>query len=153
VKQLQIKDLSFATSNYGRCATVLPIFLKFSVFGTRAALIAFDSYRRERGRLFNIDGVNSTWRRNMKSILMGAIVASAAFVAPAMAWEGQKVACYDKHWVPATYSTEKYLEYPSKKKWEHKDGQMVKMYYPPIYMEKRTMSKPGHYVLRKAPCN
>lgn len=87
----------------------------------------------------------------MKTVLIAA-VAAMSFAAPAMAWEGQKVACYDKHWMPATYTTSKHLEYAAKHKWEHVDGQMVKMYYPPIYMEKRSMKKPGHYVLRQAPC-
>lgn len=88
----------------------------------------------------------------MKTILMGAIVAMAAVASPALAWEGQKVACYDKVWVPATYHTKKILEYPAKMKWEHINGQMVEMHYAPIYMEKRYMTKEGHYVLRKAAC-
>ena len=86
-----------------------------------------------------------------KTMFMAA--AAMMFAAPAVAWEGQKVACYDKHWVPATYTTSKHLEYPAKHKWEHVDGQMVKMYYPPIYMEKTHLKKAGHYVLRAAPCN
>ena len=89
----------------------------------------------------------------MKTIMIGAIVAMAAAASPALAWEGQKVACYDKVYVETTYTVTKELEYPSKKKWEHHDGQMVKMYYPPIYMENRHVDTPGHYVLRKAPCN
>jgi len=89
----------------------------------------------------------------MKTIMMGAFVAMAAVASPAVAWEGQKVACYDKVWVPATYTVKKYLEYPAKQKWEHHDGQMVKMHYPAIYMTKRHVDKPGHYELRKAPCN
>ena len=89
----------------------------------------------------------------MKTILMGAIVAvAAAAAAPAMAWEGQKVACFDKVWIPATYMTKKHLEYPAKMKWEHHNGQMVEMHYPPIYMEKRYVKTEGHYVLRKAAC-
>lgn len=88
----------------------------------------------------------------MKTIMMGAIVAMAAAATPALAWEGQKVACYDKVWIPATYATKKHLEYPAKMKWEHHNGQMVEMHYPPIYMEKRYVKTPGHYVLRKAAC-
>jgi heat shock protein HslJ len=88
----------------------------------------------------------------MKKMMFTA-AAATMFAAPAAAWEGQKVACYDKHWVPATYTTTKHLEYESKHKWEHVDGQMVKMYYPPVYMEKTHLKEKGHYVLRKAPCN
>ena len=75
------------------------------------------------------------------------------FAAPAVAWEGKKVACYDKHWVPATYYTTKHLEMDAKYQWEHVDGQYVKVYSPPVYMEKTHLKKAGHYVLRKAPCN
>lgn len=88
----------------------------------------------------------------MKTILMSAIVAMAAAASPAVAWEGQKVACYDKVWVPATYAANKYLKHPAKTTWEHANGQMVEMYYPPIYMEKRYVKTEGHYVLRKAVC-
>ena len=89
----------------------------------------------------------------MKSILMGAIIAVAATAsAPAMAWEGQKVACYDKVYVPATYKTTKHMKYPAKTKWEHHNGQMVEMYYAPVYMEMRHVATEGHYVLRKAVC-
>ncbi|MFY9241023.1 MAG: hypothetical protein WAO78_19515 [Roseovarius sp.] len=52
----------------------------------------------------------------MKSILMGTIIAVAATAsAPAMVWEGQKVACYDKVYVPTTYKTSKHLKHPAKK--------------------------------------
>ncbi len=88
----------------------------------------------------------------MKAILMGAIVAMAAAGTPALAWQGQKVACYDKVWVPATYHTKKYLEYPAKMQWEHSNGQMVEMHYPAVYIEKKSLAKEGHYVLRKAAC-
>ena len=47
----------------------------------------------------------------MKKMMFTA-AAATMFAAPAAAWEGQKVACYDKHWVPATYTTSKHLEYP-----------------------------------------
>ncbi|MEQ9260769.1 MAG: hypothetical protein RIG84_16910 [Roseovarius sp.] len=83
------------------------------------------------------------------------VIAAAAMVlgGPALAWEGQKVACYDKHWVPTTYKVSHHLEMAAKTQWEHADGQYVKVYYPPVYMEKKMVDKPGHYVLRKAPCN
>ncbi|WP_157932954.1 hypothetical protein [Roseovarius salinarum] len=88
----------------------------------------------------------------MKAIITGAIITMAAAATPALAWEGKKVACYDKVWVPATYKSKKVLEYPAKKKWEHHDGQMVKMRYPAIYMVKKYVDMEGHYELHKAPC-
>ena len=43
----------------------------------------------------------------MKKTLISAVVAAVAFAAPAMAWEGQTVACYDKVLVPAKYEYSK----------------------------------------------
>jgi len=45
----------------------------------------------------------------MNKTLVSAVVAAIAFAAPAMAWEGKTVACYDKHLVPAKYSATKVL--------------------------------------------
>ena len=88
----------------------------------------------------------------MKKTILTAVAATMISAVPALAWEGKAVECYDKVWVGPKYATEKVLEYPAKKKWEHKNGQMVKMYYAPIYMEKKTLVKEGHYVLKKAAC-
>jgi hypothetical protein len=87
----------------------------------------------------------------MKTILLAA-AGAVAMAGSAAAWEGKAVACYDKVWVPASYTTTKVLEYPAKMKWEHRNGQMVEMHYAPIYMEQKHLVKEGHYVLRKAPC-
>ena len=88
----------------------------------------------------------------MKKVFAGAAVL-AALAAPAFAWEGQVVACYDKVWVPAKYSTSKTLIMAAHTEWEHNGmGQMVKMHYPAVYKEHKHMTKPGHYVAVKAPC-
>ncbi|GGB03154.1 hypothetical protein [Allosediminivita pacifica] len=88
----------------------------------------------------------------MKKIVAGAFFAVTAFAAPAMAWEGQVVACYDKVWVPASYEYSKKLIMAGHKEWEYKNGQMVKVWYPPVYKEIEHMTQPGHYIARKAPC-
>ena len=88
----------------------------------------------------------------MKKILAGAIVA-AAFAAPAFAWEGQVVSCYDKVYMPPEFDTSLELIMAAHTEWEHVNGQMVQMHYPAVYREHRTMTKPGHYVARRAPCN
>lgn len=88
----------------------------------------------------------------MKKILVGAFLATSAFAAPAFAWEGHVVACYDKIWVPATYKTTKHLKMAAHTEWEYRHGQMVKVHYPAVYIEKRHKDKPGHYVARKAAC-
>ncbi|MDA7424233.1 hypothetical protein [Thalassococcus lentus] len=88
----------------------------------------------------------------MKKVLLGAVFAASAFAAPAFAWEGQVVACYDKVWVPAKYKYNKTLVMAAHSEWEHKNGQMIKMHYPAVYKEHKHLVKPGHYVARKAPC-
>jgi hypothetical protein len=82
-----------------------------------------------------------------------AAAVAAMFGAPAMAWEGHKIECYDKHWVPATYTTSKKLKHAARTEWEHRDGQLAKVHYPAMYIEHTHLATAGHYVLRKAPCN
>lgn len=88
----------------------------------------------------------------MKKTLLAAAAATVALSAPAFAWEGKKVACYDKVWQDPVYQYTQELEYPAKMKWEHVNGQMVEMHYAPIYMQKKTMVRGGRYVLVKAAC-
>ncbi len=88
----------------------------------------------------------------MKKVLIGAFLAASALAAPAFAWEGQVVACYDKVWVPAKYSTSKTLIMAAHTEWEHRNGQMIKVHYPAVYKEMKHLETPGHYVARKAPC-
>ncbi|MBL6429599.1 MULTISPECIES: hypothetical protein [Maritimibacter] len=88
----------------------------------------------------------------MKKLIAGAVLASA-FAAPAFAWEGHVVACYDKVWVPASYAYSKKLIMAAHTEWEHnKKGQMVKVHYPAVYKEIKTMTAPGHYVAKAAKC-
>lgn len=89
----------------------------------------------------------------MKKLIAGAVLAASAFAAPAFAWEGHVVACYDKVWVPASYSYTKKLIMAAHTEWEHnKKGQMVRMHYPAVYQEVKTMTAPGHYVAKAAAC-
>ncbi|KNG92866.1 hypothetical protein [Pseudaestuariivita atlantica] len=88
----------------------------------------------------------------MKKLTIAAIVASAGFAAPALAWEGKVIACYDKVWVPAKYSTTHVPHQAAKTKWVYQNGQMVEIYYPAIMKEMKTLVKEGYYIKRKAPC-
>ncbi|KUF11556.1 hypothetical protein [Pseudoponticoccus marisrubri] len=88
----------------------------------------------------------------MKKVLAGVFLAATALAAPAMAWESQVVACYDKVYVPPKYKTHKKLVMAAHYEWEHKHGQMVKVYYPAVYKEYRHKEHEGYYVARKAPC-
>ncbi|WP_417205363.1 hypothetical protein [Antarctobacter sp.] len=87
----------------------------------------------------------------MKKVLVGALIA-AAFAAPAMAWEGKVVACYDKVWVPAKYGYKQHLIMAAHTEWEYKNGQMIKVHYPAVYKESKHMVKEGYYVAKKAAC-
>ncbi|SPF81335.1 hypothetical protein [Pseudoprimorskyibacter insulae] len=89
----------------------------------------------------------------MKKLLIGAALVASSFAAPAFAWEGQVVACYDKVWVPAKYDYSKKLIMAAHSEWEHnKKGQMVKVYYPAVYKQSKHLKEAGHYVAVQAPC-
>ncbi len=88
----------------------------------------------------------------MKSFFAAAVVAFAAIGAPALAWEGQIVACYDKDLVGPKYSYSKTLIKPAKTQWEHRHGQLVEVYYPAVYKENRHLVQEQHYVVRKGAC-
>jgi hypothetical protein len=84
---------------------------------------------------------------------MAAAVVLVSFAAPAMAWEGKVVACYDSHYVADQYKVTKHLHSKARTAWEHRGKQLVEVYYAPVYIEKRTLAVKGHYVKRKAPCH
>lgn len=89
----------------------------------------------------------------MKKTILATLAVTFVSATSALAWEGKPLKCYDKHWVGPKYSTTKVLDKPAKTTWEHnKAGQMVKMYYAPMYMEQKTLVMEGHYVLREAKC-
>ena len=88
----------------------------------------------------------------MKTKLIAAAVVLTSFAAPAMAWEGQVVACYDSVWVPAQYKTSKKLHSGAHTKWEHRGDQLVEVYYAPVYIEHRHQVSKGYYLKRKAAC-
>ena len=89
----------------------------------------------------------------MKKLIAGVVLAASTLAAPAFAWEGHVVACYDKVWVPASYTYGKTLVMAAHTEWEHnKKGQMVRVHYPAVYKEEKTMKTPGHYVAKEAAC-
>lgn len=88
----------------------------------------------------------------MKMKMITAAVVLASFAAPAMAWEGQVVACYDSVYVPPQYKTHKKLHSGAHTKWEHRGNQMVEVYYAPVYIESRVQVSKGYYLKRKAAC-
>jgi hypothetical protein len=89
----------------------------------------------------------------MNKALVSAVVAAIAFAAPAMAWEGKTVACYDKHLVPAKYSATKVLVKAGKSQYEHRNGHIEFVAYPPVYKEIRTKTPDAHYVMREISCH
>lgn len=88
----------------------------------------------------------------MKKILFTSVIAAIGFAAPAMAWEGKTVACYDKHLVPAKYSVEKVLVKGGKKQYEHRNGHIELVSYPPVYRQVKTLKAGAHYVMREVAC-
>lgn len=85
---------------------------------------------------------------------ISAVVIAAAIVigSPALAWKGQVVKCYDGVLVPAKYDYVKTLHSPARTAWEHRKGQLVEMYYPAVYIEKKVLVTKQHWVKRQAKC-
>lgn len=89
----------------------------------------------------------------MKKTIMTAVAATLISATGAFAWEGTPIVCYDKHFVAPQYAVTKTLKKPAKTMMEHnKHGQVVEMYYPPVYIENRVLIAEGHFVMRQAPC-
>lgn len=89
----------------------------------------------------------------MKKTLFTAVIAAIGFAAPAMAWEGNTVACYDKKLMPATYTYKKHLVKDGKKQYEHRNGRIELVSYPPVYRQVATLKSGAHYVMRQVKCN
>lgn len=89
----------------------------------------------------------------MKKTLFTAVIAAIGFAAPAMAWEGKTVACYDKHLVPATYTYTKHLVKGGKKQYEHRNGRIELVSYPAVYRQVATLKKASHYVMVQVKCH
>ena len=70
-----------------------------------------------------------------------------------IAWEGETVACYDKHLVPAKYSSTKVLVKGEKQQYEHRNGHIELVRYPAVYKEVRTKTADSHYVMVKIKCH
>lgn len=94
----------------------------------------------------------------MKKIALPALALAMVpfFSAPAAAWEGQVVECFDKVYVAPEYRHTKHLVKEASTTLEHrgtgKHMQMVRVHYPAIYEETRTLVRAGHYVMRPAAC-
>lgn len=89
----------------------------------------------------------------MKTALIAAAVTAIGFAAPAVAWEGKVVACYDKVWVGPEYKVTKKLVREAHYKWEHnKAGQATKVWYPAVYEQVKTQTSNGYYLEVKAAC-
>ena len=88
----------------------------------------------------------------MKKTLFTAVIAAIGFAAPAMAWEGSTVACYDKHLVPAKYEYSKHKIKDGVKQYEHRNGRIELVSYPPVYKQTRTLVKGAHYVMVQVDC-
>jgi len=89
----------------------------------------------------------------MKKTLFTAVIAAIGFAAPAMAWEGKTVACYDKHLVPATYTYTKHIVKGGKKQYEHRNGRIELVSYPPVYRQVATLKAEAHYVMVPIQCH
>lgn len=82
-----------------------------------------------------------------------AVLAAMTLATPALAWEGQVLKCYGKVWQAPKYEVSQYLVKKSHTELEHnKHGQLMKVYYPAVYAEKKSLVKRGHWVMVEEPC-
>ncbi len=94
----------------------------------------------------------------MKKLTIPALALAMApfFSAPAAAWEGHVVECFDKVYVAPEYKYSKHLVKHAKTKLEHRGSgehmQVVRVHYPAVYEQSRTLVRPGHYVMKPAAC-
>ena len=79
-------------------------------------------------------------------------IALIMLAAPAFAWEGKVKACYGKVWNPAEYSVKEVLFKPARTAWEHRKGQLVEVYYAPVYREHKTLVHKAHWIMRREHC-
>lgn len=91
----------------------------------------------------------------MKKVLMatGAAIVAMSAAAPAMAWEGKTAACYEKKFYDTQYKVSHEMVKPSKQQYEHRNGRIELVVYPPVYREIRTQTFPAHYVMVPVACH
>ena len=85
--------------------------------------------------------------------MITAGIALLCLASPALAWEGKTVACYNKVLVPAKYSVTKVKIKEGKQQYEHRNGRIELVDYPPLYKEQRKLVEPEYYVMRPIPCH
>ncbi len=90
----------------------------------------------------------------MKHAALAALAVGMAFLAaPAAAFEGHVKKCYHQHWQEPEYKYTQHLVRKGYKRMEYRgNNKAEKVYYPPVYKEKRTKVSKGRYVLRQVAC-
>lgn len=71
----------------------------------------------------------------VKTTILAAATVLVSFATPAMAREGKVVAYYDSVWIPAKTEEHKKLHSAAHINWEHRSGQLVEVYYAPVYIQ------------------
>ncbi len=87
----------------------------------------------------------------MKTILFAA-AAAMTMAAPAVAWEGRTVACFDKVWVGPTYATSKKLVMAPHDEYKHTKHGVELVRYDAVYREYKHKVSDGHWVMKEVPC-
>ena len=103
----------------------------------------------------------------MKKLLVAALVLAPLLfaAAPADAFKGHVQSCYKQVWQPPVYRTTQHLvraaytqieprgTCSSQRRGHCSTVDAVKVHYPAVYKEKRTMVKAGRYVLQQVACD
>ena len=115
----------------------------------------FRHFRDVPGNMDPPTNLFSVGEEYMKTAIFTAAVAAIGFAAPALAWDntGYAVQCYNETYVGPTYEYSKKLIREAEYKWEHnKAGQLVKVYYPPVYEQVKTKTARGYVLEVPAAC-
>ncbi len=88
----------------------------------------------------------------MNKTLMALTLAAVSIGAPAAAWEGRTAACFEKKYYDAQYTVRHELVKPQKQQYEHRNGRIELIVYPPVFREIRTQTFPAHYVMEPISC-
>ncbi len=87
----------------------------------------------------------------MKKALI-ALAAFTAMSAPAVAWEGRTVACFDKVYVGPTYVTTKEPIMAPHQEYKHTKHGVELVQYDAVYREYKHKVSDGHWVMKQVPC-
>lgn len=89
----------------------------------------------------------------MKRLAIAAVAGLLTLsAAPADAFTGIVRQCFTQHLEGPQVRTSRHRVRAAYEQFEHRDGRVVRVYYPAVYQERTTVVRPEIYVLRPTAC-